>query len=65
MNVTITDIPFKTQKKSLSLTEFLSKYISFVQDKENIKKIEKDVKNDDGKRYSLDEIRKMYVQTWV
>ncbi len=63
MNITITDIPFKTQKKTLSLTEFLSKYISFIQDKENIKKIEKDLKKDDGKRYSLDEIRKMYVQT--
>jgi hypothetical protein len=65
MNVTITDIPFKTDKKTLSLTEFLSKYISFVQDKENLKQIEDDLKNDDKKSYSLDEIRKMYAQDSV
>jgi len=65
MNVIVTDIPFKVQKKSLSLTEFLQKYVSFAQDKENIKIVEKDIKKDDGKRYSLEEIRKSYVQAWI
>jgi len=61
MNVTITDIPFKIQKKSIPLKEFLQKYVSFLQDEENLKKVEKDLKKNDKKRYSLKDVRKLYV----
>jgi len=60
MTVVVTDIPFDLQKKRISLTELLSSYVSFVQDQQNCTTVAKDVKHDDGKRYSLDDIRKLY-----
>lgn len=63
MNVTITEIPFKVEEKSISLNEFLKRYISFVQNDENIKTVQNDIDNDDGKRYSLEEMRKNYVHS--
>ncbi|MEI7562791.1 MAG: hypothetical protein WCJ39_03635 [bacterium] len=60
MNVTVTDVPFAVKEKQISLNEILKRYVSFVQDNNNIKTVEKDITQDDGKRYSLQEIRNQY-----
>ena len=65
MNVTVTDVPFAVKEKQISLNEILKRYVSFVQDNNNIKTVEKDITQDDGKRYSLQEIRNQYACNWV
>jgi hypothetical protein len=65
MNVTITEIPFKVEEKTISLNEFLKRYISFVQDDKNIETVKHDIEKDDGKRYSLKDVRKNYAHSGV
>ncbi len=65
MNVTITEIPFKVKEKKISLEEFLERYASFLQDKENVKTVEHDIDDDNRKRYSLEAIRRKYVHSGI
>lgn len=48
--------------QSKKITKEINKWLEeFIKDQENLKKVEKDIKKDDKKRYSLEDIRDFYV----
>ena len=62
MNVVVEGVPFTVDKKVISFDELSSKYLEYLQNKENIATVNNDIKKDDWKRYSLSDIRKIYVK---
>ena len=60
MSITVTDIPFPVEEKTMSLSQILEKYLTFLQDQENLREIEK-IKGKKEENFSLEEIKKLYV----
>ncbi len=60
MNVTVTDVPFKTATKEVDWKTFLEKFLMYAQDMQDRESVKSAQKEDDGDEISLDAYRQSY-----